>query len=310
MGSELANHADDPPATYHALVRDELEEEHWFNRRLEVFRDTQRVGGSTDGARLLRFASGNDGACLSGDVRGALHRVCVVQVAPWSIVVATPYAPILWSMAPLLATIVGAAGLAAFAFSLLAGRVSARALLPLARFERDVAAIPAMGRKERVASTWEAEEIDALARTFNDLLARTEVAMQREQLEHLYESIWPLVRAGAELRKASVRRRQRAHEAPARVQLPALSCVVSVLCLIGLQCLRQLPIQRKPHVLSALGALHSLQACFRLGREGRKVVPWKRLHPCICHLVQRLPEALPLCRHCHTLFRRAILCLN
>jgi signal transduction histidine kinase len=96
------------------------------------------------------------------------------------VVIASPIRPLIAAQIPILAAIALASLLATGAFALLARGVVRRSLRPLQEFEESVASRPALDGGH-VSSEWGAVEIDQLARTFNALLTRIDVAIEREQ---------------------------------------------------------------------------------------------------------------------------------
>lgn len=185
LGSELLIHADEPRSSYDGRVQHELREQRWFARRMEVWRGPKRIGGAASEGLLGSWAEHPDG-CQSARLAGRWHRVCVVTMADLSlrIIAASPLSPLLSDLRPLLFAVSGVALAMAALFSLVSRRLAHRSLLPLARFERRVAAVPAVpavGDGRCVETAWGAAEIDTLAQTFNALLLRTDAALKREQ---------------------------------------------------------------------------------------------------------------------------------
>lgn len=182
LGSELQSHADEPLGSYDGRVQHELREQRWFARRMEVWRGARRIGGAASEGLLGPWAEHRDG-CESARLAGSWHRVCVVTLAALSlrIIAASPLEPLLNDLRPLVFAVSGAALAMAAVFSLVSRRLAHRSLLPLARFEQQVAAVPALGEGRCVETAWGAAEIDTLAQTFNALLLRTDAALKREQ---------------------------------------------------------------------------------------------------------------------------------
>ncbi len=182
LGSELQSHADEPRSSYDGRVQHELREHRWFARRMEVWRGAARIGGAASEGLLGSWAHHRDG-CQSARLAGVFYRVCVVTPADLSlkIISASPLEPLLNDLRPLVFAVSGVALAMAAVFSLVSRRLAHRSLLPLARFEQRVAALPALGHGRSVETTWGAIEIDTLAQTFNELLVRTDAALKREQ---------------------------------------------------------------------------------------------------------------------------------
>lgn len=180
LGSELQNHAGESLTQLDELVDHELEEQRWFVRRVEVWRAGRRIGGQAQ--RSLPAAWRVGSGCHNARGAEAWQRVCVVALAAdTKVVVASDLAPLLASMLPFVFAIGGAALATALVFALLSRHVVRRSLEPLRHFEASIATLPALGRERRMASRWGAEEIDALAQTFNALLERIDLAVEREQ---------------------------------------------------------------------------------------------------------------------------------
>ena len=179
LGSELHGHRDENLQALDALVQHELEEEQWFHRTIEVWRGDNRIGGTAEAGRLRAWV--DQRGCELANVGGTLSRVCGVMTAPGTaIIVASAIRPLLAAELPILAAIALAALLAAVAFSVLARRVVRSSLQPLRAFEQSLTTLPALDGG-CVPAAWGAVEIDQLARTFNALLNRIDVAMEREQ---------------------------------------------------------------------------------------------------------------------------------
>lgn len=202
LGSELENHAGDSPSEIDVLIRHEREEQRWFARRTEVFRDGVRLGSEGVPSSLVTFVDLADG-CTSATVHGVGSRVCVVHEPRQTvIVVASPLAPLFTALVPLALAIAVATFLTATAFALLGARVVRRRLAPLTAFERTVDALPPLGSERQVSTQWGAAEVDALAATFNGLLARIDDAVARERhfvANAAHELRTPLTRLRAQL---------------------------------------------------------------------------------------------------------------
>ncbi len=178
LGVELHDHRDEGVAALDSLVQHELEEQQWFHRTVEVWIGDNRIGGTADSGHLRPWIEQR--GCELAKVDGTLSRVCgVASDEDTAIVVASSILPLLTAQLPIVATIAFAALLAAAAFAVLARGVVRRSLEPLRRFEQSLGRLPApdMGP---VPSKWGAAEIDQLAHTFNALLARIDLAMERE----------------------------------------------------------------------------------------------------------------------------------
>jgi len=180
LGSELHNHASDSRAQLDQLIEHELEEERWFERRTEVWRNQDRIGGSVDNG-VLGSAAHRPPGCSCEKLEGSWHRICAVVVdPPTTIVVASPLLPLLRALAPLVGAIATIMLFASLGFSLASRKLMQRSLTPLIRFEQKLSTLSAFGR-EPLATTWGALEVDALASTFNALLVRIDTAIEREQ---------------------------------------------------------------------------------------------------------------------------------
>lgn len=181
LGSELDNHAADPPSELDVLVRHELEEQRWFLRRTEVYRAGDRVGGTRAAAALERWAAAPDG-CSLATLEGAVSRICVLHAArSTTFVIASPLAPVLASLAPVVAAVSLVTLLSAAVFATLGARSARRRLAPLSRFERAIADLPPLGAERSVPAAWGAAEVDTLAAAFDNLLRRIDVAVERER---------------------------------------------------------------------------------------------------------------------------------
>lgn len=180
LAQELDDHVDNP-SSYDRVVRHELAEQHWFARRIEVWSGADRFGGGETEGSLSRFASRATGDCELTSVAGTVERVCVVQATMGaSVVVASELAPMLEAMLPMLLAVALVALAVTLFFGLLGRRALATNLAPLARFEAEMAALPARGRNRSVTTAWGSTELDSLAATFEAMLQRIETAVARE----------------------------------------------------------------------------------------------------------------------------------
>lgn len=178
LATELHNHRAEPLDARHELVRHELTEQQWFQRRIEVWSGGERIGGTGD-PHLGQWAAAQ--GCRTIRVDGALSRLCAVHPnADLVILVSSPVRPILTAQLPILVGLCLSAALAIATFGVLVRRIVIRSLRPLRAFEQSVAALPALDGT-RVPSSWNANEIDDLAQTFNSLLERIDDAVAREK---------------------------------------------------------------------------------------------------------------------------------
>ncbi len=205
LGSELENHADDSPAAIDVIIREERQEQRWFARRTEVFRDGVRLG-SDDGSPSLAPYLGRADGCSSADIRGDAHRLCVVHERRSTVIlVASPLAPMLAAVLPLAASIALAALMTAIVFAFVGARVVRRRLAPLRAFESALGELPPFGSDRQVKALWGAAEVDALAATFNTLLSRIDDAVTRERrfvADAAHELRTPLTRLRGQLELA------------------------------------------------------------------------------------------------------------
>lgn len=225
LGSELENHRDDPPSTFDDLVDHELEEQKWFRRTIEVWRDNARIGGARTPSRLRPWID-QGSKCALRDVSGVWSRVCVERMDPkTTILVASSIGPLLSAQVPLVVAVALAATMAALVFSISAKRLVHRRLRPLRDFEDAIATLPALDR-DRVRSAWGASEIDQLARTFNALLERIDAAVAREQRfvsNAAHELRTPLTRLRGQI-ELTMQDVPEASESSMRLSLAARSC--------------------------------------------------------------------------------------
>lgn len=201
LGSELDNHAADTPPQLDVLIRHELEEQRWFHRRTEVYRDGARLGGG--GPLLFEGWLGNPDGCSLAVLQGVRSRVCVIHEARnTAFVIASPLAPILASLAPIVGAVSLVTFASAFVFALIGARVVTRRLAPLSAFERTLTTLPPLGADRNVPTEWGAAEVDTLAATFNDLLRRIDDAVERERrfvADAAHELRTPLTRLRGQL---------------------------------------------------------------------------------------------------------------
>jgi|GEM_PF-1693115 len=173
MASELGPHDQDPKLD--ALVSEELDEQRWFHRQIEVWRGATRIGATGPG-RLHDF--GTTDGCHSGRLGSTLTRFCSLGANSLRIVIASPMAPLFVAELPLVLAIAAVAALAVLIFSLLSRRLIRRSLEPLRRFEARLAALAPLDGD--VQEHWGASEIDTLALTFRSLLRRIADTVERE----------------------------------------------------------------------------------------------------------------------------------
>jgi len=177
LGTELADHATDPPDALDEMVEHELQELHWFEREIEVWNGDHRIGGAAESSRLQAWA-GTKG-CRFARIDGVALRVCAVSAATEQLVEARPVSRILAALFPL--------ALALFAISIASTGVvawwSSRAIrarvAPLSRLDATVSGFQVI-EGERLPEGWGAREIDTLAATLNALLTRVDAQVERE----------------------------------------------------------------------------------------------------------------------------------
>ena len=205
LATELEDHAD-APSTHDEVVRHELAEQHWFARRIEVWREGERVGGVASEGTLSAYAGGASDRCVLTRIAGSSERVCTVRAQTnETIVVASELGPMLAAMLPMLLAVALVALVVTWAFGLIGRRALASALAPLSRFEAEVAAIPARARPRNVTRAWGSSELDSLAATFDAMLARIDEARAREQRfvsDAAHELRTPLTRLRGQLELA------------------------------------------------------------------------------------------------------------
>lgn len=179
LATELHNHRADPLDSRHELVRHELAEQQWFQRRIEVWSEGKPIGADRGGSHLGEWAVAQGCSTIYGD--GALSRLCAVHPnSDLVILVSSPVRPLLTAQVPIFIGLCLSAALAIAAFGALVRRIVNRSLQPLKAFEQSVAALPALDGT-RVPGSWNAREIDELAHTFNELLERIDEAIGREK---------------------------------------------------------------------------------------------------------------------------------
>jgi signal transduction histidine kinase len=179
MAAEFHNHRKEPPHELDLLIQHELEEQKWFQRSMEVWDGNKRIGGPIDTSLLQPWLSQQ--GCRLASLHGTWSRICTVHTETNTVVVvASPLAPLLIAQLPIVASITFAALLAVSVFAAIARRLVRRSLQSLSSFEQSVAALPAL-EQGHVSPSWGTAEIDQLAHTFNALLDRIQVAVQREQ---------------------------------------------------------------------------------------------------------------------------------
>jgi two-component system sensor histidine kinase MprB len=209
LGRTLAIELSEPAesdAAREVFIRTELAEQHNFARRIEVWRRGERLG--TDGTpnELARFEPNADAACVIASVDGARSRVCVVRAGTGeSIVLAAPLAPMIASVVPLVTTVAVVALAVSLLFALLGRRTISESVAPIARFEAEIAALPADTRARTITKRWGAAELDSLAATFDALLRRIDEARARETrfvADAAHELRTPLTRLRTQLELA------------------------------------------------------------------------------------------------------------
>jgi signal transduction histidine kinase len=209
LGRTLAIELSEPSesdAARDGFIRTELAEQHNFARRIEVWRHGARLGGDGTPDRLARFEPSSDGACVIATVHEVRSRVCVVRASTGeSIVLATELARPLGAVVPLIATIAVVALAVTLLFALLGRRIVRESVAPLARFEAEMAGLPARAAARAITKKWGASEIDSLAATFAALLTRIDEATARETRfvsDAAHELRTPLTRLRAQLELA------------------------------------------------------------------------------------------------------------
>ncbi|HET9959334.1 MAG TPA: HAMP domain-containing sensor histidine kinase [Polyangiaceae bacterium] len=179
LGGELREHAQDSLSVQREALRRELEEQRWFERETEVWRERVLIAGTRPEAELARWTTLL--GCTTARLHGAWHRICGARPDPSvAVVVASPVGPVFRAQLPVVAAISIATALAVLGFSLLSRLLVHRSLDPLARFESAMARLPAKPG-QRLQSEWGAREINHLAQTSNALLARLDEIVEREQ---------------------------------------------------------------------------------------------------------------------------------
>lgn len=225
IGSELENHADDSAAQIDALVRSELEEQRWFSRRVEIYRDGARVGGA--GPLLFERFSREPGGCSLASLDGVASRVCIVHGnRNTAFVITSPLGPIVSAVSTIMGALAMTTFGAAIIFAFAGAHVVRRRLVPLSRLESTLTTLPPLGGNRSVEAEWGAEEVDSLARTFNELLARIDKAVEREQrfvADAAHELRQPLTRVRAQIELA-IAEIQDGNSAEKRLEAAAKNC--------------------------------------------------------------------------------------
>src|SRR5262249_7914806 len=155
LATELEDH--DNPASHDRVVVHELAEQRWFVRHIEVWNGDDRIGGPESEGTLHALASHPPSTC---ELWGA-SRVCIVRASTGEvIVVASDLAPMLGATLPLFFAVAIVALVVTLVFGLIGRRAIANGLAPLARFEAEVAAIPARAGKRTITRAWGSTELD------------------------------------------------------------------------------------------------------------------------------------------------------
>jgi signal transduction histidine kinase len=200
LATELEDHED--PTSHDRVVVHELAEQRWFVRHIEVWNGDDRIGGPESEGTLRALAAHAPGTCeLSGAARACIVRASTGEV----VVVASDLAPMLGATLPLLIAVALVALAVTIAFGVIGRRAIARSVEPLARFEAEVAAMPARAGKRTITRAWGSTELDSLASTFQAMLERIDEAVAREQRfvsDAAHELRTPLTRLRAQLELA------------------------------------------------------------------------------------------------------------
>ncbi len=208
LGSELSDHREESSESLSELVVHEEEEQRWFHREVEVWRDgLHRLGPAGEPGSLAAFSEAPDG-CASERVASRWSRVCVARLegAPAAVVVASP----LWAIAeagmPILLIVGLTAVLSALLLALVGRWAILRALSPLGEFQESLSEHDGRPHTPLAKVDFGAEEIDRLAAAFNDLLERVATVFEREQrfvANAAHELRTPLTRLRGQLELAA-----------------------------------------------------------------------------------------------------------
>ncbi len=224
VASELSDAHDALDAAISVQIQHELDEQRWFRRTIEVWRDQTRIGGTTQQPRLRPWS--RQRGCHLTSIDGTLIRVCAVAADPHTtIVVASPVAPMLRAELSIFIAIALSALLAALGFAVGARRLVRRNLRPLQAFERHLAAMKSTDGTA-VAAHWGAAEIDQLAATFNALRQRIHDGVERERTfvaNAAHELRTPLTRLRGQI-ELVLQDNQRSDESTQRLVLAARNC--------------------------------------------------------------------------------------
>ena len=183
LASEIEGHREQSWTELDELVKHEQEEQRWFHRDVEVWRDkTHRVGGPTAQGRLARFSKHADG-CENDRVGGSWTRVCVSQVrhSPATVVIATPISAITLASLPIVLVVCAMSLLSTVLLALVSRWAILRALSPLERFKEELVTHDGSPKTRLSTLSWGAEEIDHLAMAFDGLLERVATTIDRER---------------------------------------------------------------------------------------------------------------------------------
>jgi signal transduction histidine kinase len=178
LGSELTNHASDGPEAHDRIVVHELTEHRWFGREMEVWRGTERVGGSVAESRLQEWSAAEGCQFSQLDDQGV--RVCGIAVGPWHIVEARAVSEILSALEPLVLALLGVTLVATASVAWWSSRSIRVRIAPLSRLDEAISGFQAVPG-QRLPPRFGAREIDDLAATMNDLLGRIDAAVERER---------------------------------------------------------------------------------------------------------------------------------
>lgn len=230
LDNELHESHDAPLEVRDEHVRHEMAEQRNSPHEMEIWLGARRLGwpGSTRQPEQWRALRG----CATSHARGLWERVCAFDIADgMTIVSVTGIGPLLSLQLPMWSAVAGCTALAVLALALISRRVVRSSLAPLARFEREMASLPAEPGA-RVPVAWNASEIDELAKTFNALLTRIDEMVEREQAfasNAAHELRTPLTRLRGQLGLLLEERDVRG-ELRERLERAELTCVELVDC--------------------------------------------------------------------------------
>jgi signal transduction histidine kinase len=181
LARELENHATDAADALARNIGLELTEQASFGRELKVYQRGLLVGG-TDRS-LVGLAPRARSGCSTERLRGQPWRVCsALTSSGGEIVVASPLGRVLRTTRTLVVTLLAAALATSALFLALSRRVLRRALSPLDELSAHVSAIEAAHTAGfSLPRRWGAQEIDAVASSFDALLSRVRHSVERER---------------------------------------------------------------------------------------------------------------------------------